>query len=88
MVYFGNFAMEVVASTEVVVFSFGVFISTNRREMSILTTRKQKESKKQPRRIGHEPTQQGYSFSSKIVRLAVYFTPPPLVRYGLVSGLP
>ncbi len=76
MVYLGNLAMEVVASTEVVVFSFGVFISANFGELPILTTRKQKESKKQPRRIGHEPTQQGYSFSSKIVRLAVYFTPP------------
>ena len=78
--------MEVVASTEVVVFSFGILISADRRELPILTTRKHQDKKK-PRRIGHELTQQGYSFSSKIVRLAAYFT-PQLVKYGLVSGLP
>ena len=46
MVYFGNLAMEVVASTEVVVFSFGVFISANFGELPILATRKHQESKK------------------------------------------
>ena len=46
MVYLGNFAMEVVASTEVVVFSFGVFISANFGELPTMTTRKQKDKKK------------------------------------------
>ena len=46
MVYLGNLAMEVVASTEVVVFSFGVFISTYLWKLPILTTRKHKDKKK------------------------------------------
>ena len=46
MVYLGNLAMEVVASTEVVVFSFGILVCADRRKLPILTTRKQKDKKK------------------------------------------
>gem|GEM_PF-6670665 len=46
MVYLGNLTVEVVLGAEVVVFSFGIFISANRRELPILATRKHQESKK------------------------------------------
>ena len=76
MINLGNLAVETVVGAEVIVFSFGILVCANRRKLPILTTRKHQESKKQPRRIGYKPTQQGYSFSSKIVRLVAYFTPP------------
>ena len=50
--------MEVVASTEVVVFSFGILVCTDRRELPILTTRKH-QNKKKPHRKEQCSMQQG-----------------------------
>ena len=50
--------MEVVASTEVVVFSFGILISADRRKLPILTTRKH-QNKKKPHRKEQCSMQQG-----------------------------
>ena len=59
----------------------------DRREL-ILLTACEHQSKKKPHHTSNKLVQQGYSFSSKIVRFTVYFTPPQQAKSESVSGLP
>ena len=76
MIYVGDFAVEGVVEAEMVEFSFAVLVCAGRREL-ILLTACEHQSKKNPHHTSNKLVQQGYSFSSKIVRFTVYFTPPP-----------
>ena len=81
--------MEVVLGAEVVVFSFGVFISTYLWKLPILTTRKQKDKKK-PYRTGNSLVQQGEKvvLSEFLIYIKYRFTYGGGVKGGLLSGQP
>ena len=61
--------------------------SAGRREL-ILLTACEHQSKKKPHHTSNKLVQQGYGFSSKIVRFTVYFTPPQQAKSESESGLP